>query len=169
MTTYSQAQTFTRTEARYLASKVVADLHQCARIYRYPSISGIADYESELVEWLVKGYVDKYEFGFKKGDERVVSWRYQIKNGDLVGGSADDRPGGVYARADVSSTDYYNILTPSWKWESLPDSEKTLFEETLPFQRGTGSLPRDGIGYWSADKTYTKGGVEVKRETFRPL
>jgi hypothetical protein len=169
MTTHAQSQTFTRTEARYLASKVVADLHQCARIYGDPSTSDIPDYEAELVEWLVKGYVAQYEFGFRENEERVVSWRYEIKDGDLIGGSVDDRPGGVYARAEVSGASHYNILTPSRKWESLTADDKTSFEATLPFKRGAGHLPGDGFGFWVSDRTYTKGGVEVARKTFRPL
>lgn len=55
MSTYSLSETFTRTEARYLASKVVADLYQCSRLYSSPAASRVSDYETELVEHLVKG------------------------------------------------------------------------------------------------------------------
>jgi hypothetical protein len=169
MIAYSQTQTFTRTEARYLASKVVADLHQCARLYGQPSITSIPDYETELVERLVKGYVSLYEFGFRKDGKRVVSWQYEVREGDLVGGSTDDRPGGVYARADVSGAFYYNHMTYTSNWTALSDDEKAAFLETLPFTRGYGRLPDDGSGYWVTDKSYTRGGVEVTRRTFRPL
>lgn len=169
MTTYSQTQTFSRTEARYLASKVVADLHQCARLYGRPSVAGIADYETELVERLVKGYIKQYEFGFKKGGKRIVSWRYEVKDGDLVGGGTDDRPGGVYARANVAGAAYYNHTISTIKWWWLSDDEQAAFEASLPFTRGEADLPDDGSGYWRSDKTYTRGGVEVARRTFRPL
>lgn len=169
MSTHSQTQTFTRTEARYLASKVMADLHQCARLYGKPSVDRIADYETELVERLVKGYIKQYEFGFKKDDKRVVSWRYAVKDGDLVGGGTDDRPGGVYARADVAGASYYNHTTSTIEWLLLSDDKQAAFEATLPFTRGDANLPADGSGYWTADKTYTRGGVEVARRTFRPL
>ena len=168
MSTSSQTQTFTRTEARYLASKVVADLHQCARLYDQPSTTRIADYEAELVERLAKGYIKQYEFGFKGDGKRIVSWRYQVKDGDLVGGGTDDRPGGVYARADVTGAAYYNHTISTMKWATLSDEEQAAFEATLPFARSEMSLPDDGAGYWTADKTYTRGGVEVTRRTFRP-
>ena len=168
MTTYSQSETFTRTEARYLASKVVADLHQCARLYGQPGIAEIADYETELVERLVKGYIAQYEFGFKKDGKRVVCWQYEVKDGDLVGGSADDRPGGVYARADVSGAAYYNHTTSTVKWALLSREQQVAFERTLPFTRTPMALPDDGSGYWVADRTYTRGGVAVSRQTFRP-
>lgn len=169
MTTFSQSQTFTRTEARYLASKVIADLHQCSRLYGQPTASNIGDYETELVERLVKGYISKYEFGFKRDGKRVVSWQYEVRDGDLFGGGLDDRPGGVYARAEVAGAVYYNTTTSTAKWSQLTDGEQAAFEATLPFSRTSQPLPVDGSGYWMADKTYTRGGVQVTRRTYRPL
>jgi hypothetical protein len=169
VSSYSESQTFTRSEARYLASKVVADLHQCARLYGKPSTGSIADYETELVERLVRGYLARYEFGFKRDGKRIVSWQYEVKGGDLVGGGTDDRPGGVYARADVVGATYYNHTNSTSKWSQLSQDEKDAFEATLPFSRHAASLPSDGSGYWTSDRTYTRGGVEVARRTFRPL
>lgn len=168
MSTYALTETFTRTEARYLASKVTADLYQCSRLYGSPASENIPDYESELVEYLVKGYLSRYEFGFKKDNRRVVSWQYEVKDGDLVGGS-DDHPGGVYARADVTAASYYNHIIYSTKWSSLTPSEQGAFKETVPISRVDATLPTDGDGYWTTDKTYTRGGVAVARRTFRPL
>lgn len=169
MSTYSLSETFTRTEARYLASKVVADLYQCSRLYGSPAATSIPNYEIELVERLVKGYISHYEFGFKRNGNRVVSWQYEVKDGDLVGGS-DDRSGGIYARADTTGASYYNITSSSTKWWLLTAAEQAAFEATLPFSRPGASLPDDGYGYWTAeDKTYTRGGVAVARRTFRPL
>ena len=116
----------------------------------------------------MKGYVSEYEFGFKKDGRRVVSWQYTVTDGDLVGGN-DDRSGGIYARADVSGASYFNFMTFSATWSLLSASEQAAFEATLPFRRGDGCLPDDGYGYWTADKTYTRGGVAVARKTFRPL
>ena len=168
MTTRTSSQTFTRTEARYLASKVVADLYQCSRLYGRPASDAIPEYETELVEHLVNGYVSEYEFGFERDGKRIVSWRYEVKDGDFVGGS-DDRPGRIFARADTAGASYYNFLTYSWKWSALSTDEQQAFESTLPFSRRVGSLPDDGSGYWTADRTYTRGGVAIERRTFRPL
>ena len=169
MTTLTATQTFTRTHAKYLASKVVSDLYQCSRLYGRPSSESIADYESELVERLVHGYLDRYEFGFKKTGKRVVSWRYEVNShGDLIGGGTDDRAGGVYARAVVEGASYYNTTTSSTKWWDLTDAERLAFEDTLPFARVNGSLPSDGNGYWVADRIYRNGGTAVSRTTFTP-
>jgi hypothetical protein len=63
---FTTTATFTRTHAKQLAAKVVADLYQCAVLYEQPPPSHITDYETELIELLAGEYVAKYEFGFKK-------------------------------------------------------------------------------------------------------
>ena len=60
MSTLAASQSFTRTHAKYLASKVVADLYQCARLYGRPSANSIPDYESELVELLAGAYAQVF-------------------------------------------------------------------------------------------------------------
>lgn len=169
MSTVAATQSFTRTNAKYLASKVVTDLYQCARLYGRPSTDSIADYEAELIELVVGGYVDKYEFGFKQDGKRVVSWHYTVTaGGDLVGGGTDDSAGGVYARAKVVGADYFNFLSYSQKWFGLTSSDRDRIKRALPFTRSAGTLPADGNGYWVQDKTYLSSGTSVARRTFRP-
>lgn len=169
MSTLSATQTFTRTHARYLASKVISDLYQCARLYGSPVTASVADYEAELVEMLVGGYVDEYEFGFKNDGRRVVSWQYAVNSaGDLVGGGADDGAGSVYARAKVAESSYFNFMSYSQRWHGLTQHERDAVKVTLPISRTSGALPADGNGYWTVDKTYTSGGTAVSRKTFRP-
>jgi hypothetical protein len=169
MSTYAATQSFTRTDAKYLASKVVTDLYQCARLYGRPSTDSIPDYEAELVELLVGGYVDAYEFGFEQDGKRVVSWQYSVNSaGVLVGGGTDDSAGGVYARAKVAGAVYFNFLSYSQNWFDLASAARDRIEDTLPFSRSTGTLPADGNGYWVQDKTYSSSGTSVSRRTFRP-
>lgn len=169
MSTITATQTFTRTHAKHLASKVVADLYQCARLYGKPPTDDVADYEAELVELLAGGYVAEYEFGFKKDGKRVVTCQYSVNAyGDLVGGGADDRAGGVYARAKVADATYFNFLSYSQKWSNLTQRERTAIKDRLPIRRTSGALPADGNGYWISDRTYSNGGVAVSRRTFRP-
>ena len=55
----------------------------------------IRDYAEELAQYLNEGYLEEYEFGYKKDNKRVVSWRYKVdENGPLT---ADDRAGKVVA------------------------------------------------------------------------
>jgi hypothetical protein len=166
---YTTSTTFTRTEARYLASKVAADLHQCRRRYGRPATEeAVANYVTELEEQLVGGYVSTYEFGFvDENRRRVVSWSYRVTAAGLAGG-ADDRPGGVYLAAQVASAQWFNYLTRTEAWWTLGEAGRAQMNARLPFVRTPADSPTDGDGYWVEDRTYSAGGVSMPRRTFRP-
>jgi len=164
----SYTDTYSRTDARYLASKVVSDLYQCSRVYGSPPADDVPDYEDELIEMLLGRYVSRYEFGFKKDGKRIVCWRYEVNSaGELVGGS-DDRSGGVYARAKVVGATYYNHMSYSDMWFDLSEAARLQIRARLQISRSPKSLPSDGNGYWVSDRNYSSGGVSVSRKTFRP-
>ena len=166
---YSTSETFTLTHAKHLASKVVSDLYQCRKFYGEPSEAQIARYQDELIVMLAGGYVKDYEFGFKKNDLRVVSWQYLVNaSGDLVGG-ADDRSGGIYARADISGATHFNFMSYSQAWLDLASNEQSIVRTKHSINRNAGYLPSDGSGYWQTDRTYSSAGVAIERKTFRPL
>jgi hypothetical protein len=166
MSTYTITSTFTRTHAKHLAAKVVTDLYQCAMFYDHPGEDDIANYETELIELLANEYVYTYEFGFKTGDKRLLSWHYTVgTDGGLHG---DANAGNIYAKATLAPATYFNFLTPSSKWSKLTSAQQAAFEKGLPVQRTPGSSPVDGDGYWQVDNAYSAGGVRVQRKTFRP-
>ncbi len=164
--TRSNATTFTIVHARYLASKISADMHLFAAYYGSPSESHIRNLAEELAQLLKGGYVADYEFGFKKEDAWVVSCRYTI---DESGGTTtDDRPGRVVSTVDVTGASFYTYLTKSWKWSQLDESEREDIEKSLPIQRTTADRPGDGNGYRVSDKTYSTNGTSAARSSFRP-
>jgi hypothetical protein len=164
--TYTFSETFTLTDARRLAAKVAADMHQCQRFYGYPTDAQIESYEQELTVLLHGGYVKSYEFGYKTKDERrVVSWQYTVgPSGNLEGG----RSGGLFAAANVSGAVTFNFLSYSSKWDSLSQAEKEKVKSNYTVRRTDGSPPQDGSGYWDSSRHYTSGGVAVTRKEFRP-
>jgi hypothetical protein len=145
---------------------VIADMYQCSGHYGRPSESSIGKYQAELVELLAGGHVAEYEFGFLDSDRRVLSWRYRVSGGQLVGG--DDRSGGIYSRADVATSDFFNFLTYSSAWNSLTSAQRLDVKGRYDVNRVDGDGPADGQGYWMTDRTYTSGGVTFGRSTFRP-
>jgi hypothetical protein len=165
--TFTTTSTFTRTHAKHLAAKVIADLYQCSMLYDRPDEDAIEDYETELLERLANEYVFSYEFGFNTDGKRLLSWHYTVgADGGLHG---DSDAGGIYAKGKVAKATYFNFLTPSSKWNNLSAAQQSTFESTLPFQRTPGSAPVDGNGYWQIDHGYSAGGVRVERRMFRPL
>jgi len=164
---FTLSDTFTRTHARKLASKVASDMHQCNRLYgRGPSDAEIQAYMDELVAMLSGAYLLAYEFGFQTGSERrVVSWQYQVTaSGQLEGG----RSGGLYATADLNGTSMFNVLTPSTEWRILSPGDKAKVNAEHAVTRTIGDGPVDGTGYWATSREYAAGGVSITRREFRP-
>ena len=66
--TYSltRTSTFTITEARYIASKLGADLRNLNARYGRPRLDWIPDYVEETAQYLKASYLDYVDFGFKK-------------------------------------------------------------------------------------------------------
>jgi hypothetical protein len=167
MSSYSWAETFSRTHARRLAGRVTADLRQSHLLYGYPSESGLEDYRAELEELLTDGYVARYQFGFSLGGGLVWSMRYVVgPDGSLAPtGSA----GGVPAGIDITGAAFFNFLTFSDSWYGLSPITRKGIEEKLPFIRSVGTLPSEVGGYWVNDRTYAAGGVALERAFFRRL
>lgn len=163
---FTTTTTFTRTHAKHLAAKVIADLYQCFILYDRPSVDNIGDYEAELIEMLAGQYVENYEFGFKKNDKRVLTWRYTVgADGGLHG---DSNAGAIYGKAAIAGTVHFNHMSYTGKWWKLSDAQRASHKSGLAIQRANGSLPGDGDGYWQVDHGYAAGGVQVERRTFRP-
>lgn len=162
---YTNSSSFTIVQARQLSSKVAADMHLCALYYGQPTESQIRNYSEELAQLLNGGYVEQYEFGYKRNDKRVVCWRYTVQNGQLL---TDGRPGKVVSFADVAGASFYNFLTQNSSWYALTENERSRVENDLPVKRSIGSLPSDGNGHWTTDHSYSAGGVGLGRLTYRP-
>lgn len=168
MSSYSitESTTFTITHARHMAAKVSADLKRMQRFYGHPSDTAIAIYESEVTELLKAGYLGTLTVGFKRNDQWIdPTLRYTAR--DLDGMMADDDdPGKVLPGRDISGASFYNFLTYSAVWNSLPVSEKDAFKQRLPFQRENATQPSVN-GYFSDDKTYSAGGHALGRASVR--
>ena len=166
-TTFTSSSTYTIINARYVSSKIAADLDLCRQYFDRPTENSIQEYKEELAELLNGGYVKEYEFGFKRDDKRIVCWRYTVKDDGTI--STDDRPGRLDSLINTSGALFYNFLTFSLKWENLQPEERARVEKHLPFRRTGGTLPSDGNGYWTSDRIYSSGSIGVTRKTFKPL
>jgi hypothetical protein len=163
----TKTATFSIIHARYLASKVAADLHLCAQYYGKPTEQRIREYAEELAQYLNAGYLEEYEFGFEKDGNRIVSWRYKVDaNGALTTG---DRAGKVVPYVDIAGAIFFNFLTQNSRFFRLSFDDRAHFEEGLPLQRIGGKPPSDGSGRWTSDRNYFSGGCGLNRQTFQPL
>jgi hypothetical protein len=163
--TTTSTSTFTITHARHIAAKVAADLLRIQRFYNQPSTAMIADYETEVVELLRKGYLNEVTYGFRR-DGQFIEPTLRYKASDLYGEGPDDDPGKVRPNADVSGASFYSFLTYSSAWHLLSSNEQAAFKLSLPFQRTTADEP--GVsGYLHHDKTYSAAGRALSRSSVR--
>jgi hypothetical protein len=164
---YTKTATFTIVHARYLASKVAADMHLCAQYYGKPSEQLVRDYAEELAQYLNEGYLEEYEFGYMKDGKRVVTWRYHVdSSGNLT---TDDRPGKVVPYVDIAGATFFNYLTRNSRYFRLAWDDQFHFESRLPVKRTEGEAPSDGAGYWKSDRNYYSSGLGINRQTFQPF
>ncbi len=166
--TFTTTETFTLTRAEYVASKVAADLRRMNAFYGYsghPTETEVDAYYQELVEYLVNGYLDSVEYGFKRNYQRIVSLKYKVETSGFL---SDSHAGGVYARANISEASWFSYLWHNSKYSILSSQARGAFLAKLPFVRSEGEPPSDGLGYWTADRIYSTDGMGTQRYVFRP-
>jgi Bacterial HORMA domain family 1 len=154
--TRSETESFNIINARKLGAKVATDMYLCAQYYGQPSEADIRNYSEELAQYLNKGYIEEYEFGFKREGNRVVSWRYKIDEAGTL--TTDDKAGKIVPYSNVSGAAFFNFLTQNARYFKQDAAEREQFKKTLPFQRTAGSAPGDGLGCWTSDRNYYSGG-----------
>lgn len=165
--TFTITESFTRSSARYVVSKVAADLRLMQRFYGAPSDSWIEAYITELVELLVVRGLSSVTYGFKRNGAWVVALRYVASiDGSLT---ADDRAGHVSPGLDITGASSSSFLIYSSGWWALPAADRERIEALIRFQRTGGVEPSSGNGYWVEDKTYSADRGGVRRATFRQL
>jgi len=162
-TTYTTTSTFTRTHARYLASKIAADLFQMKLFYGRPNDKQIETYVEEVVVLLLGGHLESVSYGFKRGEKWVVALNYSVRTGGIL--MNDDRSGRIVSGIDISGASWYSFLRYSQAFLRLAREEQEKVEALLPFKRSEGEEPKV-VGAWVSDKSYASGGVSLQRGTF---
>ena len=160
----TESETFTVSHARHIACKVSSDLLRLQRLYGGPSDEMIDAYEEELIALLKYDYLDTVTYGFKRNGAWVIAVRYRAVRGDLI---ADDDPGRIRPRTDISGARFWSYLTYNSRWWGLSKEERNAFKDSLPFQRANGYEPGVENGYWEEDRSYSAGGRGLSRSTLR--
>ncbi|MGE5563034.1 MAG: hypothetical protein ACM3ZV_06950 [Bacillota bacterium] len=162
MSTYTTTQTFTLTNAKYLASKVRTDLKRIQRFYGVPTDGRIDEYEAELTEFLRYGYVSSVTYGFQRNGQWIQpTLRYTAA--ELISG-VNDNPGGIVTGADVTGASFSSYMIYSSKWWEISETGRAAFRSTLPFARGTADEPSIN-GYLVSDRSYSSGGTSLSRQS----
>lgn len=169
--TVTESTTFTLTHAKYLSSKVAADLKRIQRLHNgSPTDSEIANYEAELTEFLKAGYMAEVIYGFQRKTGDTKEWIQPTliyTASELAGAYWDDAdPGKICPTAIPPGAYFTSYLTYSAAWSRLSQDEKDAFEGALPLQRA--GMPKPTInGYVVNDHAYSAGGRALSRTSVR--
>lgn len=172
--TRSAVETWTLTQAKYLASKVTADMRRCQQIYGSPKSTGgtrtdpdINDYGTEIALMLRDKYIANFEFGFvrKSDNERVLTWRYSVDSAGQL--NSDDRPGRIVAGVDISGSTFRSYMNYTDAFLDLSSEEREIYNERLPVARIGAPAYGSSLGAWQSDLTYSSSGVAMVRQTFK--
>jgi len=167
--TRTSSQTFTIADAKFLASRISADLHQVRLHYGdangYLTAQKIQDFTIEAAVLLKFGLLDNVIYGFQRDNNWVFALRYKVNSLNQLE-LASDTPGGIYAHADITGASWHSYLT---KQESsdVTAAEKAEIVADLPIQRSDGTGPSSSNGQWDDDKTYYRNGTDIQRGQFR--
>ncbi|MHA3700723.1 HORMA-1 domain-containing protein [Jatrophihabitans sp. YIM 134969] len=161
--TRSATSTFTITDARYIASKLGADLRNLNAMYGKPALVDIPDYVEEVAQLLKAGYLKSVDFGFKSGTE----WKLRLRYTATANGYLDDNnPGQLPRSAPVANLPFYSFLTYSAALDLLPSNARVEFLDALPVHRVTGTEPTTGGGSYGVTKSYARAEHGLERGVY---
>ena len=163
----TSTSTFTRSSARHIASKVASDLGYFQILYDQPTDEKIQQYDDELTELLVGGYVDRVTYGFRRDGEWIAAMRYEARLDGTI--QSDDVAGKLRSimGKNVTGAEFSSFLVTNRKWDALTEAEKEAVRARLPFRRTSGTEPTAGSGYWATDRSYASGSGGVSRSVLK--
>lgn len=165
--TMTASTTFTITDARYVASKLGADLGYLKAVYGRPVQTKIDGYVEEVAQLLKASYLDTVDYGFM--DSNGV-WKLRLRYRATVGGQLIDAgPGGIRTTISTTSLSFHSFLRFSNSWLILPRPQQEAFEKTLPFIRTFGDEPRAGNGTTTTGTGYGRNGTGLSRDLYIDL
>ena len=166
--TYSltRTSTFTITEARYIASKLGADLRNLNARDGWPRHDKIPKFVEETAQYLKAGYLDYVDFGFKNGEE----WKLRLRYTAVAGGQLrDDVPGGLPSAYDLAPYQFHSFLRHNGAFDALTADARAAFEATLPIDRTPGTEPTAYAGSYGSSSQYSRSGHGLDRSLYNAL
>ena len=163
--TVTGSETFTRTHARALALKVATDLYQLKMFYGHITEQNILDYVEELIVYVLGGYLEHIEYGFRRNGNWVPGAVLRYDASIALAYTTDDMPGGVRPNIDIRTASWYSFLTLNEDWNKITPQERERVRASSPVNRGSGTEPGTNGLAWVGDKTYSRNGVALQRRT----
>ena len=159
----TRSSTFTYTDAKYVASKLGADLLGLNARYGVPSRPDIEAYVEEVALHLQHGYLEKVDFGFQDGERWVLRLSYTAAAGGQL---RDETPGGLPSAYNIAGHSFGSYLTRSSAYRALTDTQRAEFERISPVCRTPGIEPTANSGSFSGASQYSRSGNGISRNVY---
>lgn len=159
----TRSATFSISDARYVASKVGADLRNLNARYGQPDLNRIPQYVEETALYLKAGYLHTVDFGFKDGDRWVFRIRYRAVSGGQL---SDAVPGALPSALEVAGYPFHSFLEQNSAYGAATQAECDALKETLPFQRVGGVEPSALSGSNGHAAQYSRNGGGLSRDIY---
>ena len=165
--TRSSSLTTTWARVKYVTRKVQADLLAILDTYGYYSEEYGLKLITDLRVLLDEEVIDRVKFVWSKKDTNEVLYAlsYTVIAGDAL---ADDETGDIpyYSALSASAASFSVVITRSQRWKGMQESSKNRVRERLELGWENGANYSYGLGWWAADRTYSKSGYGLERKRF---
>jgi hypothetical protein len=163
----TRTATFNITSARYLASKIAADLRTMNRFYGHPALADIDNYAEEAALLLRDGYLDRVDYGLRRRLAGEWEWVLRLRYVVTPAGSLQDgNPGGVPATATTAGASFYSYLVKSASYHQLTTEARITVDRALPVSRTGAEETGTAAGTVNGNRTYSRDGTAVTRSAF---
>jgi hypothetical protein len=164
--TVNQTQTFTITDARYLASRIATGLDYLRLYCGQLTEQEVHNFTMEAAILLKAGLLENVKYGYQKANKWVYALSYSVNYLGQIEATNDspsalDPPPAV----DLSGAVWASSLTRRSN-STLSQTDRDAIEELLPISRSIGSEPSSINGTWSNDDSYFRNGFGMTRSYF---
>jgi hypothetical protein len=163
----SSSQTTTLVRVKYVTRKVQADLLAILDTYGYYSEEYAINTIKDLRVMLDEEIIDRVDFVWiKKGTNEVLdSVSYTVVRGDAL---PDHDSGDIRYRPELAASvaSFSVVIYRNQRWRDMPEVSKRAIRSQMndPWE---GDVDHDyGFGWWTTDRTYSKGGYGLERKRY---
>ena len=158
--------TSTFTKIVYVTQKVQADLLSIQDLYEYFPEGYAQDIIHDIRHFLDEEVIDRVKFiWIQAGGIRVLDeLEYKVITGGI--GLADDRPGGIRYRWELTQADFSVRLTYNSRWDRMYEWERAEIRKGLSLNWGPAGQVDYSGGHWVTDRTYSRNGYGLERRRF---
>jgi len=162
---YTSSNTFTVTDAQFLASRIATELTQVQHGYpgEDPTSDMVINYAVEAALLLHHKLLKKAQYGYKRNGEWIFVLEYSA---DYLGNvTVNSSPGGVPLGANIAGAQWYTFLARHYDTGHSQEELDTI-NASIPVSRTFGVEPSYATGGNNETNSFERSGVGLNRSAY---